>query len=110
MAGVVGLSDFRIEQLEGNIDESANYGYFGGGIDVEAYDDIFIFSVRDKTLDILIHRAFLVDFQFEIHSLDIYLSMFQNTMTHIYFFHDNMNLENSKHLFLFQCYNLIIHL
>jgi hypothetical protein len=35
MAGVFGLSDFRIEQLEGNIDESANYGYFGGGIDVQ---------------------------------------------------------------------------
>ena len=31
MAGVFGLSDFRVEQLEGNIDESANYGYFGGG-------------------------------------------------------------------------------
>jgi len=35
MAGVFGLSDFRVEQLEGNIDESANYGYFGGGIDVQ---------------------------------------------------------------------------
>jgi hypothetical protein len=31
MAGVFGLSDFRVEQLEGNIDESAKYGYFGGG-------------------------------------------------------------------------------
>ena len=31
MAGVFGLSDFRVEQLEGNIEESANYGYCGGG-------------------------------------------------------------------------------
>ena len=27
MAGVFGLSDFRVEQLEGNVEESANYGY-----------------------------------------------------------------------------------
>ena len=31
MAGVFGLSDFRVEQLEGNIEEFANYGYFAGG-------------------------------------------------------------------------------
>jgi hypothetical protein len=31
MAGVFGLSDFRVEQLEGNVEESANYGYFGSG-------------------------------------------------------------------------------
>jgi hypothetical protein len=42
MAGVFGLSDFRVEQLEGNIDESANYGYIVAGVD---------FGTRHCTID-----------------------------------------------------------
>jgi hypothetical protein len=50
MAGVFSLSDFRVEQLEGNIEESANYGYFGGGSPSIATVDRIDFSNETTSL------------------------------------------------------------